>query len=496
MSKSNSFIKFLKNINNLINNLLEKNLNKLNLKNLRNLITNNKIVLTFVTFLILFVSYLLIPTFYNQSEVSNELKLKLSKKLNLNFKFSEKLKYSFFPKPHFIISDATINYKQKDFSEIKKLRVNISINNLFSHKNIKINDVKLENANFYFNIKNFDFFLKLLNNKLDNQTFEIKNSNVFFKNSKNEVLFINKILNMKYYYDFNELKNFIISENEIFNVPYQIKLYDDRIQKKIWSEVNINFFKLKLENEITYSDLLKIGKADLILNNSKSFINYRTDKKSFEFSFFDKIEKPKFTYTGKLNYNPFYSSLDGKTEDLNMFHLLNQNGIIAQLIKTEILNNKNIDLKLNINANYFFDNINFRKININSKIQEGLIDFDNSKFKWKSFVDFKISDSLIYIENSELVMDGKIDIKINNNREIFKYLLTPKKYRKKFKSIELNFSHNIDQKMTTLSDIKIDNIYNEEINKSMSSIIFKDNKLQNKIFIKKILNQALKSYDG
>ena len=44
MSKSNLFFKYLKNITNFINILLEKNLNKLNFKNLRFLFKNNNYI--------------------------------------------------------------------------------------------------------------------------------------------------------------------------------------------------------------------------------------------------------------------------------------------------------------------------------------------------------------------------------------------------------------------------------------------------------------------
>ncbi len=496
MSKSNPFVKYLKNINSSINNLLEKNLNKLNFKNLRNLITNNKIILTFVALFILFVSYLLLPTFYNQIELSEKLRSELLKKLNLNFKFSKKLNYNIIPKPHFTISDTEINYKKEDLSNIEKLKVYISSNNLFSLENIEIKNIELENANFHLNDKNFNFFLELLNNNFENQTFKIKDSNIFFKNLDNEVLFINKILNMKYFYDPKELKNFVISENEIFNIPYKLKFYDDKINKKLWSQININLLKLKIENEISYKNLLKVGEANLILNNSRKIFTYETDEKKFKFNFFDKIENPKFTYNGELNYNPFYSSLVGLTDEFNISHFLNQRGIIVQLLKTEILNNKNIDFKLEIVANNFNENTNFKNINLNSKIQEGLIDIDETKFNWKTFANFKISDSLIYVKNSELIIDGKININIIDQNKIFKYLLTPKKYRKNFKTIEFVFSYNIDQKMTKLTDIKIDNVYNEKINEIMNNLFLKDNKLQNKIYFKKLLNQALKSYEG
>ena len=77
MSKTNFLVKHLKNINNFINNLLEKNLNKLNFKNFSFLLQNNKIILTFVALFVIFISYLLIPTFYNENDVSKKLKNEL-----------------------------------------------------------------------------------------------------------------------------------------------------------------------------------------------------------------------------------------------------------------------------------------------------------------------------------------------------------------------------------------------------------------------------------
>ena len=89
MSKKNLFVKHLKNINNLINNLLEKNLNKLNFKNHSFLFKNNKIILTFVALFVIFVSYLLLPTFYSENAVSKKLKDELETKLDLNLEFSQ-----------------------------------------------------------------------------------------------------------------------------------------------------------------------------------------------------------------------------------------------------------------------------------------------------------------------------------------------------------------------------------------------------------------------
>ena len=176
--------------------------------------------------------------------------------------------------------------------------------------------------------------------------------------------------------------------------------------------------------------------------------------------------------------------------------MFSSNAFIAELIKTEIFNNKNVDFKLNISANKIYNNTNFTKINLNSKIQEGLIDADNTKFSWKDFVNFEIKESLIYVKDGELVLDGKLKIIINEPNELYKFLLTPKNHRNKIKQIDLNFIYNFDDKTAELKDIKIDNKINQNVNKILNNIILKKENLRNKVYFKKLLNQAIKSYPG
>ena len=47
-----------------------------------------------------------------------------------------------------------------------------------------------------------------------------------------------------------------------------------------------------------------------------------------------------------------------------------------------------------------------------------------------------------------------------------------------------------------IKNIKIDDIVYNNVNKILREIILKDNKLQNRIYIKNLLNQAIKSYAG
>ena len=164
MTKPNSFVKNLKNIIKSINSLLERNLNKIKFDNLKIVASNNKIILTFVAVFVFFISYLLLPTFYKYDDISKELKNELLTKYELDFTFTKNLKYNFFPRPHFIIKESSIIQDQKNISEIDTLKIFVSLNNLFSLKNINVNEVILDNANFELEAENSNFFFKLLNN--------------------------------------------------------------------------------------------------------------------------------------------------------------------------------------------------------------------------------------------------------------------------------------------------------------------------------------------
>ena len=495
MSKYNFFIKNFNNINKSINSLLEKNLNKLNFINLRNLIRNNKLILIFVAFVVLFISYLLLPTFYNQSNIAAKLENDLREKFKLELKISRDLKYNFFPRPHFTSDKSVILNNNHEISEIKKINIYFSLENLFSLKKIEVKKIIIEDANFNLNNKNYEFFIKLLDNNLLDKSIEIKNSKIFFRNEEKDVLFINKILNLSYYYDSKELKNVAIAKNEIFNIPYSIKLFFNK-KDSIYTKINLDFIKLQIEDKFNFGKKIKKGKSDLVINKVKSKINYKINKSLFEFNYYDKLENSKFNYNGKFNFNPFYSSITGTTKELNILHFLDSNSIIAQLLKTEIFNNKNIDFKLNINADKFFNTSEFSNIYLNSKIQDGLIDLDNTKFEWKEKAEFKLSDSLVFVKDGQLFMDGRILINIKDYKKIYKFLLTPKNYRKQINKIDLRFSYNLDQNIIYLTDVVIDNQYNQGLINKIGNIDIKDSNLQNRIYLKNLLNEAIKNYVG
>ena len=63
----------------------------------------------------------------------------------------------------------------------------------------------------------------------------------------------------------------------------------------------------------------------------------------FEFKLFDKAQKSKFSYNGKLNFRPFHSYLMGSATTIDFSHLFLDNAIIKQLLKTGLINKKDYE---------------------------------------------------------------------------------------------------------------------------------------------------------
>jgi hypothetical protein len=445
---------------------------------------------------ILFFSYLSLPNIFNKNQISVELKKDLLEKLNLEFNFEKKLDYKFLPRPHFITSESSLIFNENKISKIDKLKIYVSLESLFSLKNMKVKNIIIEDANFNLNKNNYSFFKKLLDSNFKDIKLEILDSNIFYKNLENDVLFINHIESAKYIFDPKESKNILYSKNNIFNLPYSMEFSNNEEEKKLNSKINIGSLNFQLENQFLYKEELKSGLSEFNFLNSKSIMEYKVGKNNFEFKLFDKAQKSKFSYNGKLYFKPFHSYLMGSATTIDFSHLFSDNAIIKQLLKTEIFNDNNIDFKLNISANKTKNFDSFTNIFLNLKIQEGLIDIDQTKFSWKNHVNFSLTDSLIYIKNGKLVLDANSEIKLINLNEVYKFLITPKNLRKKINKMNVNFTYIFDEKTLNINDIKVDGIADKNLLNNLNEINLKENSLQNKILFKNLLNNAIKSYAG
>ncbi|MDC3173890.1 hypothetical protein OA949_01395, partial [Candidatus Pelagibacter sp.] len=188
--------------------------------------------------------------------------------------------------------------------------------------------------------------------------------------------------------------------------------------------------------------------------------------------------------------------LSGKIKKINLMHIFETNSVLQQLLKTEVFNNKNLNIVSKINADKIIPYQKLINLILNFRIKEGLIDIDDSKFSWYDYADFEISNSLIYLNQNNLMLDGRMKIKIKNFDEIYKFFQTPRNFRKKIKNLEFVFNYNFDQTMINISDMKIDDQQNQRVGEILNKLVSQENILQNRIYLKNFINRAIKAYAG
>ena len=155
-----------------------------------------------------------------------------------------------------------------------------------------------------------------------------------------------------------------------------------------------------------------------------------------------------------------------------------------------------MNLNTSLNAKQVDTLQNLNNLTLKLEIREGLIDINQTSINWLKIADIKILDSLILINDNNLVLDALVTIQINDFQEFYKSFQTPRNYRKEIKKIEFNLNYNFDQFTADLDDIRIDGVIDPNVNKILKKLILKNNKLQNRIYIKNLINKAMKFYAG
>jgi hypothetical protein len=250
------------------------------------------------------------------------------------------------------------------------------------------------------------------------------------------------------------------------------------------------------ESEYSYTEDLKKGFINIVGNKDKSGINFSLNKEQLLFKFYDKMNNANFNYNGQIYLKPFYLDLSGKIKKINLKHIFKPNSVLQQLLKTNVFNNKNLNIVSKINAEKIIPYQKLINFLFNFRIKEGLIDIDKSKFSWYDYADFEISNSLIYLNENNLMLDGRMKIKIQDYNEIYKFFQTPRNFRKEIKNIEFIFNYNFDQTMINIMDMKIDDQHNQSVGVILNKLVSQENILQNRIYLKNLINRAIKAYAG
>ena len=479
-----------------INDLFENIFNKLKYfkSNYKKILLNknNRVFLFVGILVILTLSYLSLPSFYNKETVRSEIKNQLLKNYDIGLKLENEINYSFFPSPHFFIRNPIIVREKKEIGKTKNLRVFIDGGNLLAINEINIRNLVFEKTDFNIYLEDFIFFENLLKTEPNDNSISFKKSNIFFKNKDDEILFINKIFDSKFYYDSKNLQNVLDSKNEVFNVPFKITLRNDKFNKEFLTKFDSNKIRLNIENIIDYENKSKKGIMDILFINKTTTLEYELDQNSLNFFSFNN----KNSYKGTIDFKPFYFAAEFNYEGLSTKNLFDENFIFIDLINSELLNNKNFSANLDVNIKNITNVNELNDLRLKIFIEDGNINFSNSKIKWKDNLEIILDESLLLINNDGANLVGTTIFNFNDVNTFYTSFQILKKNRKKMKQMQLDYVYNFNTKSITFENPRVDGKQNQKLDEFLNIFNSEQDRIFNKITFKNFMNNFFNAYAG
>ena len=178
-------------------------------------------------------------------------------------------------------------------------------------------------------------------------------------------------------------------------------------------------------------------------------------------------------------------------------NLFNDDTIFMDLIKSEILTNKNINAAIDLNVKDITNIDELNNLNLKIAFSQGDIGFSNSHIMWKDDLKIKLLESLLtYNDNYEVSLTGKLNLNFENLENFYRSFQIKKNHRKKIKEIEIDFIYNFNQKKINFDNVKINNESYTLIEKYIETFNNSENRIFNKITFKNFVNNFFVAYAG
>ena len=293
-------------------------LNKKNINNLKKLInTRNLIIGTVVFTIVIILSYLLRPVFFDYESNKEILKEKINNYLKVQSNITGDVSYYFFPKPRIVVENLEINFDDSNKKPIilKKSNFSISLFKLKSLNEIEIKKTYITNQRIQIFPTQFKSYLEYFQ-KYNVENFILKNCEIFFIDSQNNDISINNF-NLKNY--FRKNKETISIKGVFAQNKFKIRFLNEKNKEKYldFSVPNLSTYLKIIFNE--ESNLEKTsGKLNLKIFNNIFLLNFDGDNiyKISESFFRSKFLNSKLD--GTINFKDnFYFDLNSRINQVS-----------------------------------------------------------------------------------------------------------------------------------------------------------------------------------
>ena len=422
-----------------------------------------------ISFIIIFFSsiiYLSLPSFYNYENFDKEIQKKIIKDFKLNIKNIKSIRYSFFPKPHFIIEEGDLYFLNNDKNQIanlKKIKVYVFLGNLHDNQKIKLREIEINKANFNFNLIDIKNFYKHLKENITKKII-INNSNFFYKNEDDEIISISNSKKFHYFIDRKKKQKNLKVLGNIFGTNYKFNWSKDYLYPNI-TKSNFSFQNPNIEITNTFKNIYEKNEVEVITKidflNTKTDLKYiyNNDQILFVKNDIGKNLKNKIELLGKIELNPFFFNLDLYIDKIKLRNLIKE--LFFNLSKVKNNSNKNFNGNLNIHLHNLNSKLfsNF-KLKINSL--EEKIFVNNTNVEIKNIGKINFTDIKIIEKEDQLYVKSKIEVKIEDQQQFYKRFQIPRKNRFNVNKIYLYFEYNLDDDKHYFSGFNLKKVSDEE----------------------------------
>ena len=479
--------------------------NKLNKKNIENYISQ-KFRLNYALFVLsivffLYLLYLSIPGMVNSADLQNELEEKLKKEYNLDFALSSDINYSILPKPHYIINDVVIFTKkmgyQKEFSQIKKLKIFINQNNFIKMNNV-VKKVEIKKANFFIEKSDFNFINNFLNKRFSKKPIKIFQSKIFYKSEEGQIISFLSLESIMIFYDELKKENSLNSKGKIFNIPFVFEWKNDENLNEKITKVRLNPLKLSFLNKSKKDDKTKNLKINFKRSKLNTYYYFEEDLITLD-SDNSFIGSNKFNYSGKINLDPFDFQIESEIQRLDLKKILPNKNILNEIFSQEFLLNENFNGKFVIKSSNLNNGNFFNEILINSNYVGEKIELSNSKLSNKKIGSLNLDYGNIYLEENDIFFKGKFSFKIFNKDRFYRKFLVSKKNQKNIEKVNFGLIYNLSKFDAKIFFISLNND-KPQMNDNLDNLIYSFNnnsiKVNNWISLRSFVSKILSSYSG
>ena len=479
-------------LDNKIESFFEKirNLKKYNQNKKKFYYLDNKVAISIASLLLLFFSYFLIPVFYKEDNIKTSLINQISDKYDINIEFNEKVKYGLFPKPFFYSKNLNIKHNKNVIANVGYVKFYISFNNFFLSENILPKNLVFQDTEFNINSSNIDFFLKALNSSDKENEFIFKRSKFFYKDQNDDLLFLSKIKNFRFFYD--DVNNFqkVKSNFEVFNIPFKLDISKNSINENKNIKLSSKKIRLDIETSIEYEEAKIIGFFDINSINKRNFFKYEIKDNSLNFLSLES------DFKGEVNFKPFYFSTDLNFNYISQKKIFQSESLLIDLLDSELLNNPNLNASINIKIDKI-DKFEYLQ-NFFSKVHlgDGRILIKNFNTEWNDAVLIKSNEIefLNDIDGKKLV--GEIIFNFDDIEKFFRYFQIKRNYRDVFETIRLDFVYDLTLDKLTMNNLRIDNKSSKKIDKFINIYNKNKNNNFNKVTIRNFIKEFFQVYAG